>query len=190
MMILLKLFAALFKVGLFSFGGGNAMLPLIYQSIQEFSQLDESAFSDMVALSQVTPGPVAVNAATFIGLKAAGLPGAVSATIGVCLPCFIVMLIVIRLLDKYRNSTVVEGAFAGIRPATIGLLLSAVIFMMNGVLVKGPVVSAQMANPGYYNVIPIGIFAVSILLITLVKMRPLHVMLLMGAAGAVIYGVM
>lgn len=190
MMILLKLFAAFFKVGLFSFGGGNAMLPLIYQSIRGFSQLDESAFSDMVALSQVTPGPVAVNAATFIGLEAAGLPGAVCATVGVCLPCFIIMLIVIRLLDKYRDSTVVEGAFAGIRPATIGLLLSAVIFMMNGVLVKGPVVSAQLTDPGYYNLIPIGVFAASILLISLVKIKPLHVMLLMGAAGAVIYGVM
>lgn len=189
-MILLRLFAAFFKVGLFSFGGGNAMLPLIYQSIQEFSQLGASAFSDMVALSQVTPGPVAVNAATFVGLQAAGVPGAVSATLGVCTPCFVIMLIVIRLLERYRSSTFVEGAFAGIRPVTIGLLLSAVIFMMNGVLVKGPVVSAQMSDPGYYNLIPIGIFAASILLISLLKMKPLHVMLLMGAAGALIYGVM
>ena len=189
-MILLRLFFAFFNIGLFSFGGGNAMLPLIYQSIQEFSQLDGSDFSDMVALSQVTPGPVAVNAATYIGLEAAGLPGAVAATIGVCAPCFIIMLIVIRLLDKYRDSTVVEGAFAGIRPVTVGLLLAAAIFLMNDVLVKGPVVSAAMADPGYYNLIPMGIFAVSILLISLLKMKPLHVMLLMGAAGAVIYGVM
>ena len=189
-MILLRLFFAFFKIGLFSFGGGNAMLPLIYQSIQEFSQLDGSDFSDMVALSQVTPGPVAVNAATYIGLEAAGLPGAIAATIGVCAPCFIIMLIVIRLLDKYRDSTVVEGAFAGIRPVTVGLLLAAAIFLMNDVLVKGPVVSAAMADPGYYNLIPMGIFAVSILLISLLKMKPLHVMLLMGAAGAVIYGVM
>ena len=189
-MILLRLFLAFFKIGLFSFGGGNAMLPLIYQSMQEFSQLDKSDFSNMVALSQVTPGPVAVNAATYIGLEAAGLPGAITATIGVCTPCFLIMLIVIRLLDKYRDSTLVEGAFVGIRPVTIGLLLAAVIFMMNDVLVKGPVVSAEMMDPGYYNLIPMGIFAVSILLISLVKMKPLHVMLLMGAAGAVIYGVM
>ena len=190
MMLLLRLFAEFFKVGLFSFGGGNAMLPLIYQSIQQFGQLGPTAFSDMVALSQVTPGPVAVNAATFIGLEAAGIPGAVSATLGVCMPCFLIMLIVIRLIDKYKNSTVVEGAFAGIRPVTIGLLLAAVIFMMNDVLVKGPVVSAQVADPGYYNLIPIGIFAASILLISLSKLKPLHVMFIMGAAGAVIYGVM
>ncbi|MBE6029797.1 MAG: chromate transporter [Clostridiales bacterium] len=188
-MILLRLFIEFFKIGLFSFGGGNAMLPLIYQSILQFSQLDSSAFSDMVALSQVTPGPVAVNAATYIGLLAAGIPGAISATIGVSLPCFIIMLIVIRLLDKYRNSTVVEGAFAGIRPVTIGLLLAAAMFLMNDVLVKGPLVSAELMNPSYFNLIPMGIFAVSILLISLVKMKPLHVMLLMGAAGAVIYGV-
>lgn len=190
MMLLFRLFAAFFKVGLFSFGGGNAMLPLIYQSIRQFSQLGESAFSDMVALSQVTPGPVAVNAATFIGLKAAGLPGAVCATVGVCLPCFVIMLLVIRLTDKYRNSTVVEGAFTGIRPVTVGLLLAAVIFMMNTVLVKGPVISQQLADPGYYNPIPIAIFAVSILLISLSKLKPLHVMLIMGAAGAAIYGLM
>ena len=190
MMLLFRLFAEFFKVGLFSFGGGNAMLPLIYQSIQKFSQLGTSAFSDMVALSQVTPGPVAVNAATFIGLEAGGIPGAVFATLGVCLPCFLIMLIVIRLLDRFRGSTLVEGAFAGIRPVTIGLLLAAVIFIMNGVLVKGPVVSAEMADPGYYNLIPIGIFAVSILLISLFKLKPLHVMLIMGAAGALIYGVM
>ena len=190
MITILKLFWAFFKIGLFSFGGGNAMLPLIYQSIQQFGQLDGETFSDMVALSQVTPGPVAVNAATFIGLKAAGLAGSVSATIGVCLPCFIIMLIVIRLLEKYRNSTLVEGAFAGIRPVTIGLLLSAAIFIMDSVLVKGPVVSAAMADPGYYNIIPICIFAASILLMSLLKMKPLHVMLIMGAAGAVIYGVM
>ena len=189
-MILLRLFIAFFKVGLFSFGGGNAMLPLIYQRIQEFGDLDGSVFSDMVALSQVTPGPVAVNAATFVGLKAGGLPGSVAATLGVCLPCFIIMLIVIRLLDKYRNSTIVEGAFAGIRPVTIGLLLSAVMFMMDSVLVKGPVVTAELADPGYYNLIPLGIFTASILLMSLVKMKPLHVMLLMGAAGAIIYGVM
>lgn len=189
-MILLRLFLAFFKIGLFSFGGGNAMLPLIYQSIQQFGELDSTDFSDMVALSQVTPGPVAVNAATYIGLQAAGLPGAICATIGVCMPCFLIMLIVIRLLDKYRDSTVVEGAFAGIRPVTIGLLLAAVIFMMNDVLVKGPVVSAQMADISYYNLIPMGIFTASILLISLLKMKPLHVMLLMGAAGAVIYGVM
>ncbi|MGX8774362.1 MAG: chromate transporter [Bacillota bacterium] len=190
MITILKLFLAFFKVGLFSFGGGNAMLPLIYQSIQQFEELSGETFSDMVALSQVTPGPVAVNAATFIGLKAAGMAGAVSATIGVCLPCFIIMLIVIRLLDRYRNSTVVEGAFAGIRPVTIGLLLSAAMFIMDSVLVKGPVVSAAMADAGYYNLIPIAIFAASILLMSLLKMKPLRVMLVMGAAGAVIYGVM
>ena len=188
-MILLRLFAVFFKVGLFSFGGGNAMLPLIYQSISSFSELNANDFSDMVALSQVTPGPVAVNAATYIGLVTAGIPGAIAATVGVCMPCFVIMLIVIHLLDKYRDSTIVEGAFTGIRPVTVGLLLSAVIFIMDSVLVKGPVVSAQLADPGYYNAIPLGIFAASILLMCLVKMKPLHVMLIMGAAGAVIYGV-
>jgi chromate transporter len=190
MMLLLRLFAAFFKIGLFSFGGGNAMLPLIYQTVVSFEKLSPADFSDMVALSQVTPGPVAVNAATYIGLKAAGVPGSIAATIGVCLPCFIIMLIVIRLIDRYRGSVIVEGAFAGIRPVTVGLLLAAAIFIMDSVLVKGPIASVSMADPGYYNLIPIGIFGLSIVLIAALKMKPLHVMLIMGAAGAVIYGVM
>lgn len=190
MMLLLRLFIAFFKIGLFSFGGGNAMLPLIYQTVITFGELTPVDFSDMVALSQVTPGPVAVNAATYIGLRAAGVPGAIVATIGVCLPCFIIMLIVIRLIDKYRSSMIVEGAFAGVRPVTVGLLLTAVIFIMDSVLVKGPIVSASMADPAYYNPIPIAIFGLSIVLIATLKMKPLHVILIMGAAGAVIYGVM
>lgn len=190
MMLLLRLFIEFFKIGLFSFGGGNAMLPLIYQTVITFGELTPAVFSDMVALSQVTPGPVAVNAATYIGLRTAGVPGAIVATVGVCLPCFIIMLIVIRLIDKYRGSTIVEGAFAGIRPVTVGLLLTAVIFIMDSVLVKGPIVSASMADPGYYNPIPIAIFGLAIVMIALLKMKPLNVILIMGAAGAVIYGVM
>ena len=81
------LFAAFFKIGLFSFGGGMAMLPIIYQSVQQFGFMSSEEFSNLVALSQVTPGPVAVNAATYVGLMYGGLPAAIVATIGICLPC-------------------------------------------------------------------------------------------------------
>lgn len=188
MNLLLTLFAIFFRIGLFSFGGGNAMLPLIYQSVQEAGVMSGTEFSDLVALSQVTPGPVAVNAATYVGMNAAGLPGALIATIGVCLPCFLIMMIVIRVLGRFRNNRFVEGAFVGIRPATIGLIAAAVIFIADGVLVKGPLVSAQMADPGYYNLIPICIFGVSILLISVLKVKPVWVMLTMGFAGALVGG--
>ena len=144
----------------------------------------------MVALSQITPGPIAVNAATYVGLQFAGIPGAVVATLAVCLPCFLIMLIVIKLIDKYKSSRIVEGAFTGIRPVTIGLILAAAIFVAHGVLVKGSIVSLQMADFNYYNLIPIGIFGVTIVLMSLTKMKPIWIMLLMAAVGSVIYGLM
>lgn len=188
MSILLSLAIIFFKIGLFAFGGGTAMLPLIYQSIYELDVMDASDFSDMVALSQVTPGPVAVNAATYVGIQCAGVPGAIVATISVCVPCFIVMLLVIKLLDKYKGSRIVEGAFVGIRPVTVGLILAAVVFIAQGVLVDGSIISAQMMDPGYYKPIPIGIFGMSIVLMSVLKIKPIYVMLIMAAAGAIIYG--
>ena len=188
MKTLLLLFVIFLKVGLFSFGGGNAMLPLIYQSVQEAGIMSAEEFSDLVALSQVTPGPVAVNAATYVGLEEAGILGAIIATIGVCLPCFIIMLIVIRLLDRFKDNRFVEGAFVGIRPATIGLIAAAVVYIANGVLVKGPMTSVQMADISYYNLIPICIFTVSIVMISVFKVRPILVMLIMGFIGALIGG--
>lgn len=190
MKMLLLLFAIFFKVGLFSFGGGNAMLPLIYQSVQDVGIMSGSEFSDLVALSQVTPGPVAVNAATYVGFDSAGIPGAVVATIGVCLPCFVIMMITIRVLDKFRNNKYVEGAFVGIRPATIGLIAAAVVFIADGVLVKGSLVSAEMADLSYYNLIPICIFGISIIMISVFKIRPILVMLIMGLAGALLGGLL
>ncbi|MGI6765866.1 MAG: chromate transporter [Lentihominibacter sp.] len=188
MSALITLFLVFFKIGLFSFGGGNAMLPLIYQSVQEVGVMTAKEFSDMVALSQVTPGPVAINAATYAGLGFAGIPGAIVATIGVSMPCFIIMLIVIRLLDRFNDSRYVKGAFVGIRPVTIGLIAAAVVFIADDVLVKGSLVSAQMADIDYYNWVPIGIFAVSILLTGVCKIKPVWIMLIMAAAGSIIYG--
>ena len=85
-MIYITLFVMFFRIGLFSFGGGLAMLPLIFQSVKDFGMMTASEFSDLVALSQVTPGPIAVNAATYVGFNGAGIPGALAATLGVALP--------------------------------------------------------------------------------------------------------
>lgn len=189
MSVYFSLIFVFFKIGLFAFGGGTAMLPLIYQNIQPFGVMDAADFSDMVAISQVTPGPVAINAATYVGLKFAGMPGAVVATIAVCIPCFFVMLTVIKLLEKFKGNKFVEGAFTGIRPVTIGLILVAAVFIAEGVMVKGPVLSGSLADPDYYNLIPIGICAASVLLMGLLKMKPIYVMLMMAGIGALIYGV-
>lgn len=186
----LTLFAAFFRIGLFGFGGGLAMLPLIYQSVQRFGFMDPAEFSDLLALSQVTPGPIAVNAATYVGLHFAGLPGAAVATLGVILPEFVIMLMVCRFLERFRDSRLVEGAFTGLRPVTIGLLGAAVIFVSNGVLAEGPVISKELLTAGadYLEVIPIGIAVLAIVLMGALKMKPIRVMLLMAAAGAVCGG--
>lgn len=183
-----QIFWIFLKIGLFSFGGGNAMLPLMYQELTEHEIISPEKFSDLVALSQVTPGPVAVNAATYVGLETGGLFTAIVATIGVCLPCFVIMLIVTRMLERFKENALVQGAFVGIRPATVGLIAAAVVFLAEGVLVKGSLVSAQMADPGYYNLIPIGIFGVSIVLMSALKVKPIYVILIMAFVGAMLGG--
>lgn len=188
MIEMLILFAAFFKVGTFAFGGGTAMLPLIYQSVQSFGTMSADQFSDMVALSQVTPGPVAVNAATYVGLDYGGVFGAIIATLGVCIPCFIIMIIVMKLLERFKDSRYVQGAFAGIRPVTIGLIAAAAIFIADGVLTKGPLISSQLTDVAYYNWMPIGIFILSVALMSFGKLKPIWIMLIMAAAGSMIYG--
>ncbi|MEG0156706.1 MAG: chromate transporter, partial [Anaerovoracaceae bacterium] len=98
------LFTIFFRIGLFGFGGGVAMLPLIFQSVQTFGIMDTEEFSNLVALSQVTPGPIAVNAATYVGQAYAGFWGAAVATISVALPSFIIILVVMKFLEKYKES--------------------------------------------------------------------------------------
>ena len=189
-MKLLMLCAAFFRIGLFGFGGGLAMLPLIYQSVQQFGFMSAEEFSDLLALSQVTPGPIAVNAATYVGLKFAGLAGAGAATLGVILPEFIIMMIVSSFLDRFQENPLVQGAFTGIRPVTIGLIGAAALFVAEDVLVHGPVISMKLftAGAGYYDFLAIGIMIAAILLMMILKMKPIRVMLLMAAVGAVCGG--
>ncbi len=177
-----------FRIGLFSFGGGLAMLPLIFQSVQDFGVMSSHEFSDLVALSQVTPGPVAVNAATYVGFNYSGIPGALVATLGVCLPSFIVVLIVMKFIEKFNDSKGVQGAFVGIRPVTVGLIAAAAVFVSETVLVNGSVFSKELFTGGleFFNLIPIGLFVISIILVGVFKVRPIRVMIIMGIAGALL----
>lgn len=119
-------FPNLFKIGLFSFGGGYAMLPLIQKEIvTNNSWLNLSQFVDVVAISQVTPGPIAINAATFVGYKMAGIFGSAAATLGVVTPSLIVVLSLTLLFLKYNTLDTVQAAFTGIRPAVVALIAAA-----------------------------------------------------------------
>ena len=189
-MIYAYLFSMFFRIGLFSFGGGLAMLPLIFQCVQDFGIMSAHEFSNLVALSQVTPGPIAVNAATYVGLNYAGLPGAMIATVGVCLPSFVLILIVMKFMEKFKESKGLEGAFMGIRPVTVGLIGAAAIFVAETSLVNGELFSTNVfTNPGsYINPIPCAIFAVTLILAGKFKVSPIKITILMAVVGAIVCG--
>ena len=127
-MKILQLFISFFKIGAFSFGGGYAMLPFIKKEIIEVHHwLTTSEFIDILAVSEMTPGPIAINSATFLGYKVAGVIGSIAATVAVVLPSFIVISLIYHFYTKFRNSPYVDWAFKGIRPVVLGLIASASI---------------------------------------------------------------
>ncbi len=128
-MILLRLFVSFFIIGLVSFGGGYGMISLIRETVTGSGWLSEASLMNFIAVSESTPGPLAVNMATFIGSSQAGLPGAVAATFGVILPSFIIILIIavlLRNLLKYRG---VNDFLSGVRPAVVALIISTALSM-------------------------------------------------------------
>jgi chromate transporter len=127
--ILLKLFVTFFKIGLFTIGGGYAMLALIRQEIVRHGWLTVQEFVDIVGIAEMTPGPIAVNAATFVGYRTAGLGGALLATAGVALPSLISVIAVSYVWEKYKTSKTVQNMFAGIRPIVAGLVGAAAVMV-------------------------------------------------------------
>jgi len=124
-MTLLRLFAVFFKIGLFTFGGGYAMLPLIRQEVLSRGWLDEQTLVRFIGICESTPGPIAVNMATFVGSTRAGLAGAACATLGVALPALLVMLLIAAVLKGFRANALVRSAMSGIRPVVAGMILAA-----------------------------------------------------------------
>ncbi|TYQ16114.1 UNVERIFIED_CONTAM: chromate transporter [Acetivibrio alkalicellulosi] len=135
-MIYLILTYVFFKIGLFSFGGGYAMIPLMQAEMEYFGWMSSTEFADIVSVSQMTPGPIATNTATYVGAKVAGLLGATSATLGVSLPSFVITLIIAPFFDKFKESKIVKWILKGIRPVTIGMIFSAVIFFAQTSILK------------------------------------------------------
>ncbi len=131
-MIYLHLFYIFFKIGLFGFGGGYAMLSMIQgEVVTRYGWISAQEFTDIIAISQMTPGPIGINAATNVGFTATGsLWGSVVATLAVVLPSFILMLAISRFFLKYRKHPAVEAVFKGLRPAVVGLLASAALVLM------------------------------------------------------------
>lgn len=173
MNILIKLFISFFKIGLFSFGGGYAMLPLIKQEvIMNHNWMTSKEFVDVLAISEVTPGPFAVNSATFLGNKVAGFSGALVATLGVILPSFIVMTILMISINKYKDSPYINWFFEGIRPVVIGLILAAAI---------------SVGKDTFIDIKSIVLGIIAFYLVGIKEKNPILIIILSGIIGIIIY---
>lgn len=173
-MIIIYLFLIFAKIGLFAFGGGYAVLPLIEKEIVRNTQwLTYNEFLNIVTISQLTPGPIAINAATFVGYKEGGIIGAISATLGVCFPSMILILIVIRFLKRFEASTVVNRLIKGLRPAVIALIAAAAYSIIRG--------------GGISDIKGVIIAIVSFLAIRSKRIDPILVLILAGISGILLY---
>lgn len=197
-MILLQLFWAFLKIGAFSFGGGYAMVQLIQAEIQGYGWVSAKEFADIVAISQMTPGPIAVNAATYVGVKAAGIPGSFVATLGVSLPSFILIILIAKFFIKFKENMLVESVLKGIRPVTIGLIGSAVVYFAGTSIITSSLTLERLwqvftSGSAYgilqkINIHPgaLLIFVVILISIKKFKLHPIAAVVLSGILGILI----
>ncbi len=189
-MIYLKLIWSYLKIGLFGFGGGYAMLALIEREIVGPGWITEQMFTDIVAISQMTPGPIGINSATYIGYVAPGVSspalssplwgilGSLICTLTVVIPSFMLVLYTSHLIQRHRDSTIVQGMFAGIRPVCVGLIASAALLLMN---------SNNFGSTTYDVLTGIAICLSAFVLVYFAKLHPILVICLAGMAGFIIY---
>ena len=182
-MIYLQLFYTFFKIGLFGFGGGYAMLSMIQgEVVTRYDGVSTQEFTDIVAISQSTPGPIGINAATYVGFTATGsIWGSVIATFAVVLPSFILMLTISKFFLKYQKHPAVEAVFSGLRPAVVGLLASAALVLMNVENFGSP------TDDTYTFVISIIIFLVAFIGTKKYHANPILMIIACGIAGLILY---
>ena len=196
-LVFAQLFWVFFIIGLFTFGGGYAMLSLIQtQVVTAHSWLTESAFTDIVAISQMTPGPVGINCATYVGyevVRSSGaghliaILGSFTATLAVILPSFIIVLTIVRFYTKFQHNKIFEGVMSWLRPAVVGLIGAAAIILMFSVDWAGakPVVSIVEEN--FSDWISWVLFAAATVASLFFKVGPIPIILAGGALGLLIY---
>ncbi|MBC7765496.1 MAG: chromate transporter [Hyphomonadaceae bacterium] len=183
-MIFWQLFSTFLMVGSFCFGGGFAIIPLIEKAVVENGWLTFAQFADVVAISQITPGPLATCAATFVGMKQAGIIGAVVAMLGLLLPSFVLMFIIVKFMAQFKHLKWVEAVLAGIRPVTIGMMAAAVIFFLQLSTLNEKIHFLQ--NPDWYHFsVQWGAMAIfiGVLVLQRFKINPLILMLSEGIFG-------
>lgn len=186
-MVYLQLFFEFFKTGLFAVGGGLATLPFLKQIALKYSWFTVSQLTDMIAVSESTPGPIGVNMSTYAGFHAAGLLGAIVSTLSLVLPSYIIILIVSRFMEKFRDSPLVNNIFYGIRPATAGLIAGA----MFEVFVMSLFNTAALSNGSFlafFRFLPIVLYIIA--LVGIFKLPKLHpiVFIICGAVLGIVFG--
>lgn len=189
-MIYLRLIWAYLKIGLFGFGGGYAMLALIEREIVGPGWVTEQMFTDIVAISQMTPGPIGINSATYIGYVAPGeystdfsspifgILGSLVCTLVVVIPSFLLVAYTSHLIHRHKDSDVVKGIFAGLRPVVVGLIASAALLLIN---------SANFGETDYQIIWSIILCMASFVMVYWMKWHPILIICLAGAAGWLIY---
>ena len=174
MMTFLALFWSFLKIGIFGFGGGYAILALIENEVVDIhGWMTTAEFTDIVAISQATPGPIAINCATYVGYSATdSIIGSAIATFAVCLPSLILASLAARFIYKFRDNKYVDAAFKGLRPAVVGLILAAGLTLIN--------------HDNFTDYISVIIFAV-VAVCSYFKVNPIFLLMLSGIAGYLIY---
>ena len=173
-MIYIELFLTFVYIGLFSFGGGYTILSLIQmQTVDVKGWLTMTELTDIITISEMTPGPLAINAATFVGMKMSSVIGAVIATLGLVLPAVVIVLIIGYIYTKFFRTALFQSIFSGIRPATLGFVLSAAL----------SIVLLAISN----GITSIFIFAAAFIVLQFKKLSPTLIILLSGVVGIVVF---
>lgn len=178
-MIYLQLFLSFVKIGLFSFGGGYAMIPFIQREVVSHGWLTVSQLVDIIAIAEMTPGPIAVNSATFVGYNAAGLLGGFVATLGVSLPSMILVLIISGFFYKFQKKPANRMMFYGIRPVVVGLILSAALLVGETAFFNGSFTSVDFTA--------IFLFALSLTALIKFRLNPILIIMACGVLGLMLY---
>lgn len=187
MTVYAQLLWSFFQIGLLSVGGGYAAVPLIQRQVVELhSWLTMTQFADITAIAEMTPGPIAINSATFVGMQIAGLPGAVVATLGCVLPSCVIVTALAWMYTRWKELPAVQGILKGVRPAVVAMIASAGISLL---LLSLYGQSALPKDWSAVNGVSVFLFAAALLLLRRWKVHPIGVMLSAGLAGIFLYGV-
>lgn len=186
-MIYLRLFYEFFKVGLFAIGGGLATFPFLQKLSAATGWFSISELTDMIAVSETTPGPIGVNMATYAGYTTGGLGGGIVSTLGLITPSVIIILIIARFLDKFRSNFYVDSAFYGLRPAVMGLIAAAGFSVFTAAIAHIEKIAENAALTEIVDFRALLIFAAAFILIKKFKVSPILCLIGSAVAGVLIY---